>query len=183
MLFINTGNIKDAILFPTMKPEDNGNGGANGSDGSNGAGKNAKKKESSVAVVIVNSGANMLDWQKMNTIAHLSSSFAASTGKKLFMQEYIKTADDKDIKLNIQHAILIKKLDSSDDLKKVLEKAADKGLVTSEFTREMLETTNDKKVIAQTKEKNFADVEHIGVLVFGPKSLVEEVIAGAVLAE
>lgn len=174
MLFMNTGNIKDAILFPTMRPED-------GASGAGGAEKSAKKKESSVAVIILNAGAGLIGWQKMNAAAHLSASFAGTAGKKLFMQDSLKTADDRDIKLNIQHAILIKKLDSSDDLKKVLEKATDKGLIISEFTREMLETTNDKKVIAQTKEKNFADVEHLGVLVFGPKSLVEEVIVGAVL--
>ncbi|MCF7865035.1 MAG: lysine--tRNA ligase [Candidatus Pacebacteria bacterium] len=172
MLFINTGNIKDAILFPTMRPEDTGGSSAE---------KAAKKKESSVAVIILNAGAELVGWQRMNTVAHLSASFAGTAGKKLFMQESVKTADDQDIKLNIQHAILIKELGSNDALKNVLAKANQVGLSTSEFTREMIETTNDKKVIAQTKEKNFAEVEHLGVLVFGPKSLVEEATEGAVL--
>lgn len=176
MLFINTGNIKDAILFPTMKPEDGAAGGEKSA-----ASGSSKRKENSIAVIILNAGAGLVGWQRMNAVAHLSASFAGTAGKKLFMQENAKTADNRDVKLNIQHAIMLKELGSNEALKGVLSKAEEKGLSVSEFTREMLETTNDKKVIAQTKEKNFADVEHLGVLVFGPKSLVEEATEGAVL--
>lgn len=180
MLFMNTGNIKDAILFPTMKPEDGG-AGSNGADGANGAGKNAKKKENQIAVIILNAGANLVGWQRMNTVAHLSASFAGTAGKKLFKYESAKTADDKDIKLNIQHAIMIKEMDSNDAVKSVIAQASEKGLAIAEFTREMIETTSDNKVLAMTKEKNFDEIEYLGVLVFGPKSLVEEVSKGAVL--
>jgi len=38
----------------------------------------------------------------------------------------------------------------------------------------MLLTTNDKKVIAATKEKNQSDIEYLGVLVLGPRSKVEK---------
>ena len=43
-----------------------------------------------------------------------------------------------------------------------------------EFTREMIETTSDKKVIEATKQKDLSTVEHLGVLVFGAKSEVEK---------
>lgn len=171
MLFINTGNIKDAILFPTMKPEN--------SDAPSPT--DSKKKENQIAVIILNAGANLAGWQRMNTVAHLSASFAGTAGKKLFKYESAKTADDKDIKLNIQHAIMIKEMDSNDAVKSVIARAGEQGLAVAEFTREMIETTNDNKVLAMTKEKNFADIEYLGVLVFGPKSLVEEVSEGAVL--
>lgn len=181
MLFMNTGNIKDAILFPTMKPEDGG-AGSNGTDGAGKVGVSAaKKKENSVAVIVLNKGANLVGWQRMNTVAHLSASFAGTAGKKLFKYESVKTADDKDIKLNIQHAIMIKEMDSNDAVKNVIAQAGEKGLAIAEFTREMIETTNDNKVVAATKEKKFDDIEYLGVLVFGPKSIVEEVSEGAVL--
>mgnify|MGYP001599670283 CR=1 FL=1 len=38
----------------------------------------------------------------------------------------------------------------------------------------MLETTNDKKVIEKTEVKNLSDVEFLGVLIFGQKSVVED---------
>ncbi len=181
MLFMNTGNIKDAILFPTMKPEDGG-AASNGADGAGKAGTSAtKKKENSVAIIVLNKGANLVGWQRMNAVAHLSASFAGTAGKKLFKYESAKTADDKDIKLNIQHAIMIKEMNSNNAVKSVIAQAGEKGLAIAEFTREMIETTNDNKVVAATKEKKFDDIEYLGVLVFGPKSLVEEVSEGAVL--
>ncbi len=173
MLFMNSGNIKDAILFPTMKPENPAGGSGAGSQ---------RKKEGEVAVIVLNESANLLGWQKMNTVAHLSASFAGSAGRKLFMQEKIQTADAKDIKLNIQHAIMIKELGTSAALKEVRERAEAADLSIAEFTREMIETTNDKKVIAQTKEKDFDEIEYLGILVFGPKSAVEKITEGAVLA-
>ncbi len=120
----------------------------------------------------------------MNTVAHLCASFAARTGKELFLQDKAETSDQKSIKLNIRHAILIKETSGgSAALKKILADAAAAGLKTSEFTREMLETSNDKKVIAQTKEKSFDDVEHLGILIFGPKSIADDLSKEAKLAE
>jgi hypothetical protein len=51
--------------------------------------------------------------------------------------------------------------------------AQTKGLVVSEFTREMIETTDDRKVIELTRQKSSSEVEYLGVLVFGKKSEVE----------
>ena len=47
------------------------------------------------------------------------------------------------------------------------------GLEIAEFTREMLETTDDKKVITSTKEKSLSDVEHLGILLFGNRKEVD----------
>lgn len=171
MLFMNAGNIKDAILFPTMKPEDGRSSGK------------SKKEEKEVAVVIICKESALLPWQRMNTVAHLSASFAARAGKKLFMQDEIQTEDDRNIKLNIQHAIMIKEVETQAELKKVLESALAEGCQVAEFTREMIETTNDKKVAATTKAKKHADIEHLGVLLYGPRSVVEQVTASAHLAQ
>jgi lysyl-tRNA synthetase, class II len=168
MLFMNATNIKDAILFPTMKPEEGGG---------------AKKKDKEIAVVVLSKESNLLSWQKMNTVAHLSASFAARIGKKLCMQDTVETKDEQSISLNIQHAILIKEVPSQADLKDLIKKAKEAGCTVSEFTREMLETTNDKKVALQTKEKEYADIEHLGVLVFGPKSVVDDLTKDATLSE
>ncbi len=177
MLFMNTKNIKDAILFPTMRPEDTA-----GADkvAAKGAGKTAK--ENRYAAVVLNAGAEMLQWQKLNAVAHLTAAFGHRTDQKLFLQDKIDTEDEKQIFLNIKHAIMIKEAKDNKEMKSIIEHALTNGLEVSEFTREMLETTNDKKVIEATKQKKFADVEHLGVLVFGPKSLVDEVTKNTELA-
>jgi lysyl-tRNA synthetase class 2 len=156
--------VRETQLFPLMKPED-----AEGS-----AGKKSKDKDTKVAVAVINKGSKLEAWQELNTIGHLSAAFGARTGKNLFSQPHITTKDGQHINLNIQHAIVIKEAHATADLKTLVAHAKKAGLIIEEFTREMIETTNDKKVAAKTKEKNHEEIEYLGVLVFGPKSSVDE---------
>lgn len=153
--------LRETQTFPLMRPEDQG--------------KNKKGKQTKVAVALINKEANMELWQKMNTIGHLTAAFGARKGTSLLKFNTIQTADEKNINLNIQHAIMIKEAPSNADIQKIITEAKEKGLEIAEFTREMLETTNDKKVAENTKAKNFSDIEFLGVLVFGDKDKVEEI--------
>ena len=54
-----------------------------------------------------------------------------------------------------------------------MKNAKENNIEVYAFTREMLNTTNDKKVIEQTKEKNFTDIEFLGVLIFGEKEMID----------
>ena len=69
---------------------------------------------------------------------------------------------------------MIKTAKSDKDLRKLLEKAKEAELEIDEFTREMIETTSDKKVMEITASKNFDEIEYLGVLVYGPKDVVED---------
>lgn len=60
------------------------------------------------------------------------------------------------------------------DLTTLAREAREKNLTVTEFTREMLVTTDDKKVIAETKNKNSSEIEYLGVLVFGDRESVEQ---------
>lgn len=160
--------IRETVIFPPMKAEGNQTG---------------KAKETKIAVAVINEGVNLEPWQKLNTIAHLTASLGAREGKGLLYQDSISTKDGVDIALNIQHAIMIKSGKSTGELRDVLSKAKDQKLEVTEFTREMIETTNDKKVIEETSKKDFTDVEFLGVLIFGNKSEVEELTGGFELAK
>jgi lysyl-tRNA synthetase, class II len=152
--------IRETVIFPPMKAEGNSETG--------------KSKETKIAVAILNEGATLEQWQKLNTIAHLTASLGAREGKGLLYQDSISTKDGVDIVLNIQHAIMIKSAQDGTQLKDLITAAKQSDLEVTEFTREMIETTNDKKVIEQTANKTFDEVEYLGVLVFGNKSQVEE---------
>jgi lysyl-tRNA synthetase class 2 len=122
-------------------------------------------------------------WQEKNAIAHLTAAFGARRGKELFKFQTVSTSDDQKINLNIQHAILIKDADSSEALYTIATQAKKKGLEVAEFTREMLETTNDKKVAEKTKSKSVKDIDFLGVLIFGYKSEVDELTKEFKLSE
>jgi lysyl-tRNA synthetase, class II len=160
MLLTEQESIRDIILFPTMRPVNTQN--------------EKKVKETRIAVALINKGLKLKAWEEMNTVAHLNASFAARIGKSLFMQDEIVTKDDKHIKLNIQHAIMIKTANSNKELLKLLDIARDKGVKVSEFTREMIETTDDKKVVDWTKDKKQNEIDYLGILLFGKKSVVDQ---------
>ena len=152
-------SIRETTIFPPMKEA---------------ASAPEKSKETKIAAAILNKSSKLEPWQELNTVAHLNAEFGIHQGKKLLLQEEIQTKDGHKIKLNPQHAIMIKIADSNSALQILSANAKSAGLEVSEFTREMIETTDDKKVISKTKEKNFKDVEYLGVLVFGKKSEVEK---------
>lgn len=151
--------IRETVVFPPMKEEREVETG--------------KSKDTKIAVAVLNEGVGLAEWQRLNAVAHLSAAFAARKGRELFLQDEIVTADSASIKLNIQHAIMLKAAGSSSELFALASKAKTHGLDVAEFTREMIETTDDKKVIERTKAKAVTEVEYLGVLIFGKKVEVE----------
>lgn len=113
-------------------------------------------------------------WVRMNTVAHLSASFAAR-GENLFHVNISQTADEVKMPMNIRHAIMIK---STSDMAKLRElylgSLEDSQADAVIFTRDMLASTNDNKVHAAHQEKEFAKTDIMGVLLFGEKNHIEE---------
>ena len=159
--------IRETQLFPLVKPKDEKS-------------KNDNKKKIKVVNIVLNKEAKLENWQTLNTVGHLSAEFAGKVSKNttLFFKDSIETRDKEKINLNIQHAIIIKQTEISKDIFTLMEQAKENNVEIYAFTREMLNTTNDKKVIEQTKEKNFRDIEFLGVLVFGEKEMIDKLTGG-----
>lgn len=162
MLLTSQPTIKDVLFFPQMKPEHASSDSA------------GKSKETLMAVALINTGLKLKKWEELNTAAHLNAALGARMGKSLLFQEKIPTSDGSEIALNIQHAIMMKSAKSGKEILALKKEAEKAGLTITEFTREMIQTTNDKKVMEQTKAKKLSDIEFLGILVFGKKSVVEK---------
>ncbi len=152
-------NLREVIMFPLMKPT-----------WSEEAGKN----KTQLAVSILNKESQLEKRQELNTIAHLSASFAARWGKRLFEMDVATTSDGVSLPMNIQHAIMIKQADSNQQLQELYSIAEKWGLSVVPFTREMLETSDDSVVCKNTQNKKLQDVEYLGILIFGDKKHVEK---------
>lgn len=158
--FLADKPLRELQMFPLMRPKDS-----------------SSAKVSKVAVAVVRNDLGE-SWKVVNTSAHLGASLGARFGTSLLLQNTIKTKDNVEINLNIKHPIMIKETDNSESLIKLASLAKSKGLEVEEFTRQMQETTNDKKVISQTVALNNNEVERLGVLIFGEKEIVEEITKG-----
>jgi len=160
LLTLLTGqdNLRDVVLFPLMKSDTN----------------ESKKGITKLAVALINTQANLEKWQELNTIGHLTASLGARQGKSMFFQDTVETADGERIALNIQDAIMIKQISGSDSIRNLKNIAQKAGLSVTEFTREMMQTSDDAKVAQMTQLKEYSDIEHLGILVYGEKKAVEK---------
>ncbi len=157
-------NLRDVIFFPIMRPKDELGSSENKKD----------SKKTQVAVAILNQGAGLESWQELNTVAHLTAAFGARVGKKeLILQDTILSKEGEQIKLNVKNAILIKTAKNSEEILTLSRNAKAAGLEVQDFTREMMETSNDKKVIENTKSKDIIDIEFLGTLIYGNKKEVD----------
>lgn len=153
--------IRETQHFPLMRPEE---------------GSSPKKKQTKirkVAVALIAEDAGLESWQVLNTAAHLSAALGVRGGKGLCKYESITTKDGETVPLNIQHAIILKSAPKK-ELPTLLKNAGEHNLEVTSFTREMLETTNDNKVKTATAEKDLAEVEFLGILVFGEADEVDQ---------
>jgi lysyl-tRNA synthetase, class II len=159
--FLMNKSLRECVAFPLMRPE-----------GSK-AVTTGKANKSQIAVAVINKGLKLATWEEMNTVAHLNASLASRKGRSLLMQDLVKTKDGHKLKLNIQHAIMIKEAKNNNELVELIKSAQKQELDVFPFTREMIETTDDRKVVESTKEKDLKDIDYLGVLVFGKKTVVE----------
>lgn len=147
-------SIRETTPFPLMRKESSSQIG--------------NSKETMVAHSIVLNNDSMQGWQKMNTAAHLSSSFAARIGPKLFENNSSQTKDGQDILMNIQHAIVMKEANSSSDLYELIQHTENKDLFVVTFTRDMIESSDDKIVMRSHSSKPAVEIDYLGVMVYGP---------------
>ncbi|MEA2701952.1 MAG: lysyl-tRNA synthetase, class [Candidatus Parcubacteria bacterium] len=157
--FLEGVSAREAQIFPLMRPKTED-------------AKEPKTKERQVAVAVVRKE-GLEPWQVLNTVAHLAAELGIREGRTLLTQDALTTADDERIPLNMRHAIILKETGDVAELRNLLRGAQANGLQAGAFTREMIETTNDRKIIETTAKMTFDEVDLLGVLVFGPASAVE----------
>ena len=156
-LLTSQENLRDVVLFPLMKDNDN----------------ESKNKETNLAVCVLNSYLKMEKWQELNTIAHLNAAYWARNGKWLFALNEVLTSDWDKISMNTSHAIIIKQTKNPLDILDLINKSKKDSLHIAEFTREMIETSDDKKIEEITKNKKLSEIDYLWVLVYWKKKDVE----------
>jgi lysyl-tRNA synthetase class 2 len=163
-LITGSHSLREIIAFPLMKPENLAEAG--------------RSHNLQVAHVVLIDDPKKESWTKLNTVAHLCAAFGARTGKQLFHLEYSQSKDGDRIPMNIQHAIMIKTANSKKELLDLKKLAEEVGLQVECFTQPMQETSNDLKIKEIHADKKMADVEFLGVLLYGEKKEVEKLTKG-----
>jgi hypothetical protein len=106
-------------------------------------------------------------WQVLNTVAHISANFGHYLEDKFNPGDYFISSDGIKIPRNTQYPIIILEADY-----KNVQEFASNSLEWDEvtpmyFIREMIETSNDLEIAAEVENKDFSDIEFLGVGIFG----------------
>ncbi len=157
--FLLGKHIRETVTFPHIRTQENVESG--------------KSKKTMVAHAVLLDTPEIPTWSKLNAAAHLSASFAAREGKKLIHIDHTTTLDGKQIPMNIQHAIIVKRADSKQSLVELKEIAKNNGLIVTCFTEEMRDSSNDEKVKEKQEAKTEEQINFLGILVYGEKKQVE----------
>lgn len=115
-------------------------------------------------------------WQAANTIAHIAAYVGNQLKGSFDTGEFFITKDSREYPRNSQYPIIIKGASSSEALLNVLNKAREQKLLHHAFIREMIETTNDEEIERSLPLKIEADVEILGVGVFGEHESVNQIV-------
>ena len=111
-------------------------------------------------------------WQAANTVAHVSAYVGNKLGESFGTGKYFHTSDTVEFPRNAQYPIIIKRANSNEQLQNLHEKVRASGLVHIGFVREMIDYTNDTELQKALERKTAAEVELLGVGVFGPNEEV-----------
>jgi hypothetical protein len=122
------------------------------------------------AVVVVNK--ELEQWQVLNTVAHISAYIGHKLEDRFGTGEHFVTKDGINHPRNTQFAIVILRAKPG-QLSNLMAKARESGLLYHGFIKEMIETTDDTEISKILAGKTDADIEYLGVGIFGPKEQVD----------
>ena len=115
---------------------------------------------------------DLLAWQAANTIAHCAAYLGNKMKDRFDTGNVFIAKDDKMHPRNSQYAIVVVKADEK-ELKDLMVKVRDSGLLYLGFIREMIETMDDEEIVRVLKEKTDGAMEYLGIGVFGKKEDVD----------
>lgn len=112
-------------------------------------------------------------WQALNAIAHISANFGDYLGENFATDKAFVTSDQKQIPRNTQYPIII----FESNFERLQEFAQEsfnfENVETMYFIREMIETSNDNEIAKIVGFKNLAEIEFLGVGLFGENAVLK----------
>jgi len=111
-------------------------------------------------------------WHIANTIAHIAAYIGNKLGSTFGTGDFFNSKDGIKFPRNSQYPIIIKRASSSEQLQNLAEKVRATSLMHLCFVREMIDYASDDELQKSLGEKGTAEIELLGVGVFGPNEEV-----------
>ena len=105
-------------------------------------------------------------WQVLNTVAHISAYFGNQLKDNFGTGNYFLS--------NSQYAIVVLSA-NSEELYPLIQEIRRRNLLSINFIRDMIETTDDIELEKSISLKNDESLDYLGVGVFGDKKILKEI--------
>lgn len=113
-------------------------------------------------------------WQVLNTVAHVSAYFGNQLKDNFDTGVSFVSKDNTHHPRNTQYAIVVLSAEEK-DLYPLAQEIKKRGLMTINFVRAMIETTDDQELERVISEKSDSDLDYLGIGVFGEKNVLKEI--------
>lgn len=121
-------------------------------------------------VIVVNR--DLPTWQAMNTVSHVSAYIGHKIVDTFDTGENFVTKDKIIHPRNSQYPFIILSAKPG-QMANLMSKVRQSGLLYHGFIREMIETTDDNELQNWLDKKNDADIEYLGIGIFGENEKVD----------
>ena len=110
-------------------------------------------------------------WQVTNTIGHIAAYLGNKIGDRLLTGESFTTRDDISIPRNSQYPIIV--LSAEGNLNDLLGAVQNSGLRYIAYIKNMIDEIDDTKLEVTVASLDTADLDILGVGIFGPNETVK----------
>lgn len=145
--------VRELQFFPLMKPQD----------------EKVKQDFGKKIAIVINK--NIQGRQAINTVSHIAGYIGNKIQSGFTTGANFIAKDNTLYPRNSQYPI-IALAGEEKDIKSLAKKVKEAGLLYHIFIKEMIETTDDAKIIKILSEKSDKDVEYFGIGIFGAKDEV-----------
>ncbi len=115
-------------------------------------------------------------WQVTNTIGHIAAALGNKLGNGFLTGEQFTTREGIALPRNSQYPIIV--LGAEGKLHDFVNAIITSGLLHIVYVRDMLDEIDDRKLETTITQKSLADLDILGVGIFGPNEKVKELTKG-----
>ncbi len=116
-------------------------------------------------------------WQLLNTVGHIAAFLGNKMPDKFATGDFFATADGIEYPRNSQYPLIALSA-TQEELKQLMGTIRNSGLLYVAYIPEMIEYTDDERLMEKVSKKSDEELEYLGIGIFGDNEKVKELTGG-----
>lgn len=154
--------IRETVIFPTMRSA---------------SVKTSADKQNFDKKMVIVVEKELGEWKLLNALSHMGAFLGNKMPDSFDTGVYFETKDGQKLPRNSQFPIVVLSATKS-QIKELTKSAQKEGTLFITFTKDMIETTDDKKLGKMLSEQDSEYLDYLGIGLFGKKSELDEITKG-----